>query len=672
MAISHRGALLLASGLAAAALAWTAAAADPPPPDPLAELGYRVTAGAAPGYLEDRVCANCHRDLARSFQEVGMARSFYRPRPQTDVEDFTAPPFVHAASRQRFALRRSGDRLLFRRDQVAADGQPINVFEQEVDWVLGSGNHARTYLYRTPGGELYQLPLAWYTQAKSWGMAPGFDRPDHEGVLRRVRRECMVCHNAYPDVPAGSDAHAAPQVFPSELPEGIGCQRCHGPGAEHVRRAFAGAEADAVRAAVVNPGRLPPERRDDVCFQCHMQPSVVVPGVLRFGRGDYAFRPGEPLAAHRLELEVEEEDQRPEERFEINHHPYRLRQSKCFQASGTRLSCLTCHDPHRKVAEPERAAHFRAACLTCHGAEACTGLAHGGGGAGEAAMQAATADCVSCHMPKRRTQDVVHVVMTDHKIARRPGGPELLAPRAEREPSLVDLRWLDPAVAPAQPLGEIYRAAALLRVSTTRAAVEHLEKALPRFQPAAVEPALDLARGQLAHRSFAAAERTLASVLALDPGHALAEEWLAVAQAGQGRREEAIGTLRRLLARDPDRPEALANLGHLLLVAGRIEEAVPPLERAVAVRPVLVAAWVDLGRVESRRGRPREAAARLQRALAIEPAATDAYLELGRALLAAGDRAEAERTWRHGAEAARDPARLREALAELAAAAAPP
>ena len=31
-------------------------------------------------------------------------------------------------------------------------------------------------------------------------MAPGYDRPNHQGVLHRVRRKCMFCHNAYPNV----------------------------------------------------------------------------------------------------------------------------------------------------------------------------------------------------------------------------------------------------------------------------------------------------------------------------------------------------------------------------------------------------------------------------------------------------------------------------------------
>ena len=57
---------------------------------------------------------------------------------------------------------------------------------------------------------------------------------------RRVRRECMFCHNAYPDVPAGSDVYGARPAYPSELPQGIGCQRCYGPGSGHVGQALSG------------------------------------------------------------------------------------------------------------------------------------------------------------------------------------------------------------------------------------------------------------------------------------------------------------------------------------------------------------------------------------------------------------------------------------------------
>ncbi len=54
--------------------------------DPLAGRGYAVTGGAAPGYVDDQLCGSCHADLYRSYQEVAMARSFYRPRPENLVK----------------------------------------------------------------------------------------------------------------------------------------------------------------------------------------------------------------------------------------------------------------------------------------------------------------------------------------------------------------------------------------------------------------------------------------------------------------------------------------------------------------------------------------------------------------------------------------------------------
>ncbi|HEV2846232.1 MAG TPA: tetratricopeptide repeat protein [Thermoanaerobaculia bacterium] len=621
----------------------------------LAAFDFHVTAGTAPGYVDEATCELCHAALSRSYQEKGMARAFRRPRPETDIEDFAAPPFLHVPSRQHMEIRRRGGRLVFRRWQTDAAGQPINTFEREVDWILGSGDHARTYLYRTEGGELYQFPLAWYSQTRSWGMAPGFDRPDHEGVIRRVRRECVFCHASYPDLPAGADAYSAPQVFPAALPEGIGCQRCHGPAAEHVWLTLGGiGTREEIRAAVFNPGRLPASRRDEVCAACHLQPSVAISGLRRFGRGDFSFRAGEPLSDHFVQVDVEEEGRPASKRFEINHHPYRLQQSRCRTASGEPLSCLTCHDPHRRVPEAERAEHYRAACLTCHQQLPAT-EAHAAG----------TGDCVSCHMPKRRTQDVVRVVMTDHWIRRQPGGPELLAPLTEAEPVLTGIRLIG-SRAPQGALGEVYRAAAVVRAAATADAVAYLEKTLAAARPAEVDPWLDLAQGQIRRGRFADVERTLQSVLARSPDHPQALEWLALSRAGQRKPDEAIDILKKVLALPSaaQRPEAEYNLGRLLTTQGRPAEAVPHLEKALAARPNLVAAWYHLGRLRIASGQTEEALTCWRRTLEIDPTHTDSYVALGRVLLARGEREEALRYLRHGARAAAKPEVLAEALRE--------
>lgn len=289
-------------------------------------------------------------------------------------------------------------------------------------------------------------------------MAPGFDRRDHEGVVRRVRRECMFCHNAYPDVGSGSDVYGAPQVFPAELPEGTGCQRCHGPGAEHSRVAMAEEiDFEALSSSIVNPASLTPEVQRDVCYQCHVQPMAALPGVRRFGRGDYSYRPGEPLSDYLVQMDVRKTGKPPAARFEINHHAYRLEQSRCFARSYGALGCTICHDPHRKVSAAERAAHYRAACFGCHQQDAC-----GRPDAAPAAHGEMTddADCVSCHMPKRRTQDVVHVLMTDHRIRRFPGGEELVAPLEESDPTIRDVQLTEPESVEGIAVRELYRAVA--------------------------------------------------------------------------------------------------------------------------------------------------------------------------------------------------------------------
>ncbi len=577
-----------------------------------------LASGAAPGYVDDALCGECHGALAEAYErDVGMARSFGRPDPTTRVEDFSRARVEHAPSGQHMELAQREGRLIFRRWVPDGQGRPQHLLELPVDFWLGSGHHARVYLYRTPWGELYQLPIAWYAQERRFGMAPGYDRPDHDGVQRRVRRECLFCHDAYPDAPAGSDARFAPQVFPARLPEGIGCQRCHGPGARHATLADEEpADTDAsrarVRAAIVNPARLAPGLRDDVCSGCHMQPALALPGLRRAGRGDWSFRPGEDLAEYLVQVDAEYEGEPRAARFEINHHPYRLRQSRCFERSAGRLSCLTCHDPHRKPAPAARAEHYRAACLTCHRAEACTGRAQ--------AKAPLRDDCVACHMPPRRPQDVVHVVMTDHRIQRRPAPEaERLAPRAERDPVLTDAFVLEPARLPAGPLAEIMRAASVVSAARSPAAVTRFEHLLRRQADDEPELWLLLAEGQLQQQRFAAAEASLRRVLARRPGHAQAEEWTALALAGQRRYDEAVALWRSLLARGAAGPEAWFNLGRVLLGTRRAHEALPAFDRALELRPNLTAAWFQRGEALRELGRADEARAAWERALVWDP-----------------------------------------------------
>src|SRR5208283_2375221 len=134
-----------------------------------------------------------------------------------------------------------------------------------------------------------------------------------------------------------------------------------------------------------------------------------------FDRTVFSYRPGQPMEDFKLFFEPAGKES--DDTFEIAHAAYRLRKSACFRNS--QMTCLTCHDPHDIPRGQEAAAHYTEVCLSCH-----QGVRH-------SVALPPTSTCLTCHMPKRRTEDAVHVVMTDHFIRRVQPRRDLLAPIAE-------------------------------------------------------------------------------------------------------------------------------------------------------------------------------------------------------------------------------------------------
>ena len=109
--------------------------------------------------------------------------------------------------------------------------QRVNVEEKQIDFVMGSGNHAKTYLHLTPRGTLQQLPLGWYAEnGGTWAMNPGYDRPDYPGSTRAISYECMFCHNAYPKTPVANREHAAEPKYSRHCPRASTASAATAPG----------------------------------------------------------------------------------------------------------------------------------------------------------------------------------------------------------------------------------------------------------------------------------------------------------------------------------------------------------------------------------------------------------------------------------------------------------
>jgi len=516
-----------------------------------------------------------------------MGRSFYPAASAPVIEDWTAQNrFYHAASDRWYEMTRRQGRLWVGRYRLDPAGRRIQPLEREAHYIMGSGARARSYLHRYPDGGMIELPVAWYSQEKRWGMAPGYDRPNHPDFSRAITHKCMFCHNAYPNVAPGADRQGFDENprFPAPVPHGIDCGRCHGAGPDH--------------ATLVNPARLPPDRQLDVCQQCHLETTTfrLPDSYRRFGRGFYSYRPGQPLSEYIVHFD-HAAGRGWEDKFEIVSAAYRLRQSACFLRSNGGLTCTTCHDPHN--------ARLRPACASCHP------------GAHRAAE-----DCASCHMPKRRTEDVVHIVMTDHRIQRGPPPADLLAPRPEKTDA--EQAYRSPVVlyqSLDDPLRDVYLGIAQVKEKANLSAgVELLTRALARARPPYPEPWFELAEAQAALGRREAALQSYRRALEADAGFVQAHNNLANLLAAMGRRREALNHYRRALRIDPGSAVTHTNLGLTLVELGDRAAAETSFRQAIFVNPDYAEARLNLGALLLGRGRLGEARMELEKALELDPA----------------------------------------------------
>ncbi len=524
-----------------------------------------------------------------------MSQSFGPIETAKPLEDWEKNNRIyHKPSNQHFVMSRRDGKYFQRRYQLDAEGREINSLEVEINFTIGSGNHERDYLHRSSTGELLQLPVAWYAETGTWGIAPGYDRPDHEGFSRRINYRCVFCHTAYPPVAAGADrSESQVSIFPQQMKSGVDCERCHGPGERHIN--------NPSTANIVNPVKLGRKLEMDVCMQCHLETtSAPLPNmVLKLDRTIFSFRPGENLEDYAAYFDYPQK--RGNEEFNIVHQAYRLRNSLCFQESE--MTCTTCHDPHKPAENAQT--FFNAKCATCHN----TNLSHG-------------ENCVGCHMPKRRTDDIIHVVMTDHYIQRNPPG-NLLQQKAEsaRVPYKGDLAFYLPVAEK-----DLYLGLALSRGADLKRAIELLEK--QKKSSAEVYFQLAGAYSGVGDKDKAVTNYKLG--LALDPSHAEARVNLGIALLSLKRIEDAAEAFRQAIRSKPQLAEAHVALAAAELTLGRLESGRAANLEAIRLDPFNTVALNNLGILEAKQGRSDRSVEYFQRVLRIKPDDAFAKEALGR------------------------------------------
>ena len=620
-----------------------------------------LVAGVEEGYLNPDSCKPCHLETYQNYQHTGMGQSFYRMNSKKEIEDWTHNSlYYHRPSDRYYKMSERNGRYYQRRYQIGFAGKEVNVVEKEIHFVVGSGKHSRTYLHHSPKGELSQLPISWYNEKGGfWAMSPGYDSPSHYGFQRKVTYGCIFCHNSYPEIVSGADGFGQESLFKGNIPEGIDCQRCHGPGKNHVIEAKKpNAKVERIRTSIQNPGRMEKDRQMEVCMQCHLETtSARLPhSIQNFGRNTFSYRPGEPLSDY-----ITHFDHAPgkgyDDKFLIVNAPYRLFQSPCFKKSKGALTCLTCHNPHNIPRGEIAQLHYNKVCLNCHRSnleKLITSQSH-----------TSSLDCLPCHMPKRRTDDVIHVVMTDHRIQRVKPKRNLLAPLAEKS------FWQDsyngevllyyPKTLSAQKK-DLYESIAQVQdKSNLKIGIQRLEKALKKYKPKESQFYYELAEAYfenkqikksihmyeealrlnpnlsiILHRMGVAltrlgelsrAARVLKKASKINPKDGAILNDLALVLWNQGETKKAIQILKTSVKKDPERSESHSNLGVFSLAIGKPEEAKMALREAIRLEPDLPTAHHNLASVLFSNGNFSEADYQFEKTIEYNPTNVKAYLD---------------------------------------------
>ncbi len=400
-----------------------------------------------------------------------------------------------------------------------------------IAYSVGAGIVGYSYMVRL-GPYLFQSPLSYYTQTKSWDLTPGYETELHPDFTHEISSGCLFCHTGSVNLVRGTTNQFGDPPFTP-----ISCERCHGSAAAHLKNPAPG--------SIINPAKLAPSHRDSVCEQCHLEGEM---RILNPGRDWWDFQPGQAtenvfvtylMTASRGKLRAVSQSEL-------------LAQSRCARESGGRLWCGTCHSAHG--VEQNRSQVVTKACLSCHGELFAT------------RRHQAAAECVSCHMPRLRPTNVAHSAVTDHSI---PCTPHAQQPEGnEANPELKAWREPDPPLVQ-RDLGLAYFELAAASHATPDGfqAYQILSKLAPHERQDPVVEA-DLGSILLSQGFVDLAIQMFDRASEQQPSNARYVYCLGTALERAGKTDEAVKALKRSIELDPSRPEAYLELAQFYKKSG--------------------------------------------------------------------------------------------------------
>jgi predicted CXXCH cytochrome family protein len=331
-----------------------------------------LTATAVPGaqtqtilsaqYTGSAACKSCHEEIYARWAKSRMANVVRDPKEHPDaiIPDFSKPdPLV------KFSI---------------------------TDIALVYGSKWKQRYFTRVGDDYYPQPAQWDVTHKIWRpyfAANGTDwwttlyPPDN--FMRPTGPLCDGCHSVNYNIET------------KKVTEwNVGCERCHGPGSEHVKTRS--------RASILNPARQDYVHANDTCIQCHSQGQPLKNPIA----GKYYDWPVGYHAGLNLADFWKLEDHKLGE-LSFTHFPDGTAHKNRMQGNdfvqslmyARGVTCFSCHDPHGSENDSILRKPVNEICLTCHGPNTQNGP-HA------ASIQEHThhkigstgSECVACHMPK--------------------------------------------------------------------------------------------------------------------------------------------------------------------------------------------------------------------------------------------------------------------------------
>ncbi|HKS73235.1 MAG TPA: cytochrome c3 family protein, partial [Terriglobales bacterium] len=279
-------------------------------------------------YVGSRACEKCHAEIYQRWKKTPMANVVRDPREHPDaiLPDLTANTVAK-----------------FSKDQVA----------------LVYGSVWKQRYFTRVGDDYFPLPAQWDVATHAWlpynvprkgaDWWTAFYPPDN--MQRPTSSTCDGCHSVGYDIQRRQVAEW-----------NVGCERCHGPGSDHV--------SHPSRGNIVNPAQMDSAAADNVCIQCHSQgrpPSGAIAG--KYYDWPVGYRVG-------LKLEdfwTLEDCTLGQTSFyyfpDCTAHKNRMQGNDFVQSvMYTRgVTCFSCHDVHGTENPAVLWKPANRICLDCHG-----------------------------------------------------------------------------------------------------------------------------------------------------------------------------------------------------------------------------------------------------------------------------------------------------------------